>query len=155
MNDIAPIGRPNYTAIGGTTRRGTMPTSPTNGAQRGSDEVQFSDSARLLSKLRELPDIRQDKIDQVRQAIDESQLVLFVVSARDGLTAEDFNFYVEAKGDEYVSVAHIQGITDDPEGSAWVKGYDPPLNTVPEPSTWLLMALGLVILPFARRLRRN
>jgi flagellar biosynthesis anti-sigma factor FlgM len=48
-----------------------MPTSPTNGAQRGSDEVQFSDSARLLSKLRELPDIRQDKIDQVRQAIDD------------------------------------------------------------------------------------
>lgn len=77
-----------------------------------------------------------------------------LITGIDGLTAEDFNFYVEAKGDEYVSVAHIQGI-DDQIGSAWVKGYDPPLNTVPEPSTWLLMALGLVMLPFARRLRRN
>ncbi len=71
MNDIAPIGRPNYSAIGGSTRRGASPVTPVNGAQRGSDEVQFSDTARLLSKLRELPDIRQDKIDQVRQAIDD------------------------------------------------------------------------------------
>ena len=71
MNDIAPIGRPNYTAMGSTTRRGATATSPANGTQRGGDEVQFSDSARLLSKLRELPDVRQEKIDQVRQAIDD------------------------------------------------------------------------------------
>lgn len=70
MNDIAPIGRPNYTAIGGTTRRGAT-TPPVNGTQRGGDEVQFSDTARLLSKLRQLPDVRQDKVDQIRQAIDD------------------------------------------------------------------------------------
>lgn len=78
-----------------------------------------------------------------------------LITGIEGLLAEDFNFSVEAKGDEYVSVAHIQGIENDPEGSAWVKGYDPPLTTVPEPSTWLLMALGLAILPIARRLGRN
>ena len=69
MNDIAPIGRPNYTAMGGATRRGTT-AAPVSATQRGGDEVQFSDSARLLSKLRELPDVRQEKIDKVRQAID-------------------------------------------------------------------------------------
>lgn len=71
MNDIAPIGRPNYTALGGTTRRGTTATTPVGGTQRGGDEVQLSDTARLLSKLRQMPDIRQEKIDQVRQAIND------------------------------------------------------------------------------------
>jgi flagellar biosynthesis anti-sigma factor FlgM len=71
MNDIAPVGRPNYTAMGGTARRGATQAAPINGTQRGGDEVQLSDTARLLSQLRQMPDVRQNKIDQVRQAIDD------------------------------------------------------------------------------------
>lgn len=70
MNDIAPIGRPNYTAMGGSTRRGTAPAASVNGTQRGGDEVQLSDTARLLSKLRQMPDVRQGKVDQVKAAIE-------------------------------------------------------------------------------------
>lgn len=79
------------------------------------------------------------------------------ISGISDLVSEDFHFFIDAKDSEFISVAHIQSI--DGSGSAWVKGYDPPLppgttNIVtPEPSTWFLMVLGLALLPFARRLR--
>ncbi|WP_158946280.1 PEP-CTERM sorting domain-containing protein [Pseudodesulfovibrio cashew] len=82
------------------------------------------------------------------------------ITGIDDLTSEDFHFLIDAKDEEFISVAHIQGIdiSEDgaeanSEGSAWVKGYDPPLPT-PEPSTWLLLGVGLALLPLARRRRR-
>jgi hypothetical protein len=34
------------------------------------DRVEISDMARLLAKMRDMPSVRQDRIDQVRSAID-------------------------------------------------------------------------------------
>jgi len=71
MNDIAPIGRSNYAAMGSTSRRGDTSTLPTTGTQRGNDEVTLSDNARYLSQMQQMPDVRQDKVAAVRQAIDD------------------------------------------------------------------------------------
>lgn len=71
MNDIAPIGRPNYTSLGNAGRRGTSTSVPATNTQRGSDEVQLSDSARYLSQLRQMPDVRETKVAQIRAAIDD------------------------------------------------------------------------------------
>lgn len=75
-----------------------------------------------------------------------------LITGIDDLTADDFNFFIDYKDDEYISVAHIQGIGEEGEDSSWVKGYDPPLPT-PEPSTWMLLGIGLAALPFARKIR--
>lgn len=71
MNDIAPIGRPNYTSLGNTSQRGISTSAPANHTQRGSDEVQLSDSARYLSQLRQMPDVREAKVAEIRAAIDD------------------------------------------------------------------------------------
>ncbi|MBL4701197.1 MAG: flagellar biosynthesis anti-sigma factor FlgM [Phycisphaeraceae bacterium] len=71
MNDIAPIGRSSYAAIGGTSRRGNTSASPATGTQRGNDEVTLSDNARYLSQMQQMPDVRQDLVTAVRQAIDD------------------------------------------------------------------------------------
>ncbi|MEX0655793.1 MAG: flagellar biosynthesis anti-sigma factor FlgM [Phycisphaeraceae bacterium] len=71
MSDIGPIGRPNAGNFGHNNR---IPASYTNGtptppALRAGDKVQLSDTARLLSQLNDLPDIRQDLIDRVKAEI--------------------------------------------------------------------------------------
>lgn len=42
-------------------------SKPANGT--GHDEVEFSDAARLLSRMSEVPAIRTEKVESVRQAI--------------------------------------------------------------------------------------
>ena len=71
MNDIAPIGRPNYTSLGNTNRRGTSTSAPANSTSRGGDEVQLSNSARYLSQLHDMPDVREAKVAEIRAAIDD------------------------------------------------------------------------------------
>lgn len=69
MSDIAPISRPaaaSYASQGTHSRPTPAPSTPS----RGSDRVELSRSAQLLSKLNELPDVRQDLIDRVRGEID-------------------------------------------------------------------------------------
>lgn len=68
MSDIAPISSTQAPAITGAAR--TRPTEAKEVAKRGSDEVQLSEHARLLSKLRGLPDVRQDVVDRVKDEID-------------------------------------------------------------------------------------
>lgn len=68
MSDIAPIGSSQPTAIN-TSTRARQAEAPTS-TVRGEDEVQLSDHARLLSKLKGLPDVRQDVVDRVRSEID-------------------------------------------------------------------------------------
>ena len=43
--------------------------APQEAAARSLDTVEISDSARYLSELRKLPDIRQEKVDAVREQI--------------------------------------------------------------------------------------
>jgi hypothetical protein len=76
------------------------------------------------------------------------------ISGIDDLAVEDFlYYYTTAEGEEYLSVAHIQSIGTDDDDSAWVAGHT--VTSVPEPSTWLLLGLGLLCLPLVRRLRRG
>ncbi len=68
MTDISPLGRPNAASYQSPQR--SAPAS-SNGQSRtaGNDSVEFSQTARHLSLLRELPDVRQDLIESVRAQI--------------------------------------------------------------------------------------
>ena len=56
---------------------GTHATRPAAGAQESAhsapinDEVSISSAGQLLDKLAQMPDIRQDRVDQIRAAIAE------------------------------------------------------------------------------------
>lgn len=70
MSDIAPLGRPQITAFHG----GAGPVRPVSGPaaevnSRGQDRVELSSRAQLLAQLREVPDVRQDLVDEVRAEI--------------------------------------------------------------------------------------
>ena len=69
MTDISPIGRPNAASYQSPPR--SAPAS-SNGQSRtvGIDSVEFSQAARYLSMLRQLPDVRQDLVESVRAQID-------------------------------------------------------------------------------------
>ncbi len=69
MNDIGPIGSAGAAALGPAGRPGRPSVRTEPPARRGSDSVELSQHARLLSKLAKLPDIRQDLVDRVRQQI--------------------------------------------------------------------------------------
>lgn len=72
MADINPIARTNISNIY------TRPVNASKadaqgqaaGTPRGDDAVQLSTHARLLSKLQELPEVRQELVDRVRGQIE-------------------------------------------------------------------------------------
>ncbi|MEM9253412.1 MAG: flagellar biosynthesis anti-sigma factor FlgM [Planctomycetota bacterium] len=69
MADIAPLGRSFAPAPAGPSRvNGTSTT--TIDAARPADQAELSDHARLLSKLADLPDVRQDVVDRVKTEIE-------------------------------------------------------------------------------------
>jgi hypothetical protein len=68
MSDIAPIGRPLATSPSSSHR--LAPSVATEAApNRGVDSVDLSRAAQFLSKLSELPDVRQDVVDRVKGEI--------------------------------------------------------------------------------------
>ncbi|MEX0886187.1 MAG: flagellar biosynthesis anti-sigma factor FlgM [Phycisphaeraceae bacterium] len=72
MNDIAPIGRPNMPGLersGQPPRAGGSPT----GSHRGRDAVELTPAAQMLSKLHELPEVRQDLIEKVQARIEQGR----------------------------------------------------------------------------------
>ncbi len=68
MSDVTPINRPAATTLEPRVRPSKPETSTTT-AQRGEDQVELSDSAQYLSKIAELPDVRQELIDRVKASI--------------------------------------------------------------------------------------
>ena len=72
MSDISPISRPQPAALNGQSRAAKLGAAPA-AATRGSDSVELSSQARLLSKLKELPDIREGLVNSVRAQIDAGQ----------------------------------------------------------------------------------
>jgi len=67
LNPISP--RPQVGARNGVAR----PGAEASRISRSADQVELSDRAVLLSRLRELPDVRQGLIDQVRTAIERGE----------------------------------------------------------------------------------
>jgi negative regulator of flagellin synthesis FlgM len=49
--------------------RGTAGTAPTRSTADVSDELHISDSARIAGQLSEIPAIRQDRVNSIRNAI--------------------------------------------------------------------------------------
>lgn len=72
MNDISPIGR-SFAPGNGQTPRVSRDSGNSPVATRGTDRVEFSSAAQLLSRLHELPDVRQELIDRVRAEIASGQ----------------------------------------------------------------------------------
>ena len=68
MSDVPPIGRPVPPAMG-RSNTPHQPAHPTSSQNRGRDQVELSRTAQLLSKIHELPDMRQDLIARVREQI--------------------------------------------------------------------------------------
>ena len=73
MPDISPIGHgpigPLH-RVNGVAAYRTQIGNADRLSGRASDRVELSDHARLLDRLRLLPDIRQDLVDRVRSEID-------------------------------------------------------------------------------------
>ncbi|MEM1355128.1 MAG: flagellar biosynthesis anti-sigma factor FlgM [Planctomycetota bacterium] len=72
MSDIAPVSRPQPAAINGQSRSG-KPEPASAAKARGSDSVELSSQAKLLSKLKDLPDVRDGLVNSVRAQIDTGQ----------------------------------------------------------------------------------
>ena len=69
MTDINPIARPQQTALEGLTKTPRQ-TSDNPTPQRGGDTVQLSNQARLLSKLKQLPEVREGLVNSVKAQIE-------------------------------------------------------------------------------------
>jgi anti-sigma28 factor (negative regulator of flagellin synthesis) len=50
--------------------RRTAPVTPPEGAAAASDRVEISDQARLLSDLRTMPEIRGERVEELRRQIE-------------------------------------------------------------------------------------
>ncbi|MEM1208288.1 MAG: flagellar biosynthesis anti-sigma factor FlgM [Planctomycetota bacterium] len=69
MADIAPLGRSLAPSPAGPARVNDSSTAVL-GASRPADQADLSDHARLLSKLADLPGVRQDVVDRVKTEIE-------------------------------------------------------------------------------------
>lgn len=70
MSDISPISQPAAPILGHKPKTAHEPVQ-TETAKRGNDRVELSATAQLLSKIADLPDIRQDLVDRVRASLED------------------------------------------------------------------------------------
>ena len=68
MSDITPIGRSTITGLT-TSGRTTSVATPSTVADRGGDKVELSTAAQLYNKLNQLPPVRQDLVNRVKNEI--------------------------------------------------------------------------------------
>jgi flagellar biosynthesis anti-sigma factor FlgM len=67
LNHLRAIAAPG--AISASSANGAARLHPTTQDHLGTDRVELSDQARLLDRMRQMSDVRQDRIDRVRAAI--------------------------------------------------------------------------------------
>ena len=70
MADINPIARPQQTALDKLSTAARTSNEDTASSTRTSDRVELSDRARYLSKLKELPEVREDLVNSVKAQIE-------------------------------------------------------------------------------------
>ncbi len=68
MSEVSPIHRPVAPTLEPHSRTARTQTQADT-TTRGEDQVQLSNTAQLLSKIADLPDIRQDLVDRVKASI--------------------------------------------------------------------------------------
>ncbi|MBB6429718.1 flagellar biosynthesis anti-sigma factor FlgM [Algisphaera agarilytica] len=68
MSDIAPLNGPSaasYLPTGKIER----PAASSTDVSRGSDQIELSDTAKILAKLADIPEVREDLVARVRAEI--------------------------------------------------------------------------------------
>lgn len=70
MSDISPVHRPVAPTID-PHHRSAKASVKADTTTRGNDQVELSPRAQLLSKIADLPDVRQGLIDRVRASLDD------------------------------------------------------------------------------------
>ena len=68
MSDVSPIHRPSAPTLDPQVRP-SKSQSHTDSPTRGEDQVELSNTAQLLSKIAELPDVREDLINRIKASI--------------------------------------------------------------------------------------
>ncbi|MEO0514730.1 MAG: flagellar biosynthesis anti-sigma factor FlgM [Planctomycetota bacterium] len=69
MSDIAPLNGPSAASSYLPSGRIERPAVSTNDVSRGSDQIELSDTAKILAKLADLPEVREDLVARVRTEI--------------------------------------------------------------------------------------
>lgn len=70
MSDINPIARPHHTTLENLSKaRHNSADTPAASSGRG-DRVELSEQARLLSKLKQLPEVREGLVNSVKSQIE-------------------------------------------------------------------------------------
>lgn len=73
--EIPPISRPGFAAYSPSSSSARPGPAGENGAaNRPGDRSEFTELSRLLSKLSQLPDVRQDKIDEAKALIASGEM---------------------------------------------------------------------------------
>jgi len=68
MSEVSPIHRPPAATLDPQTRSSRTQTQADT-TSRGEDQVELSNTAQLLSKIGELPDVREELVDRVKASI--------------------------------------------------------------------------------------
>lgn len=69
MSDINPIARTQPTALDGVSKPARQSASSST-TSRNEDRVELSEQARMLSKLKQLPEVREGLVNSVKAQID-------------------------------------------------------------------------------------
>lgn len=69
MADIGPVSQSHAAALDNRSAAFNRRAASTSTPSRGADSVELSNAAQLLSKVAELPDIREDLVNQVKAEI--------------------------------------------------------------------------------------
>lgn len=69
MSDINPIARPQQTTFDSVSKPARTSTDSATSTTT-SDRVELSEQARLLSKLKQLPEVREGLVNSVKSQID-------------------------------------------------------------------------------------
>ena len=69
MSDINPIARPQQTTLDSVSKSART-TSDAATSTRAGDRVELSEQARLLSKLKQLPEVREGLVNSVKSQIE-------------------------------------------------------------------------------------
>lgn len=90
MNDIAPIGQPRAANLNRHNTTLTKVRSAVTSTPRGADRVELSQTAQLLSRLKNLPEVRSELIERVKaQIADDTYLTSEKIDAAIHNLAED------------------------------------------------------------------